>query len=141
MFRLFRIKCGVSKVSYQLSDTSTARLFGVDPRLVEIIDRALTISLIDFGVASGRRSAQEQNELYISGASNCDGYKVLSKHQFGRAVDLYAYQQKALWTKADLALVACAMLESAAALGVPLQWGGKWRSFPDYPHFEIAEDK
>ena len=128
-------------MSYQLSDTSTARLLGVDPRIIKVIDRALKISLIDFGVASGRRSAKEQNELYISGASNCDGYKLLSNHQSGRAVDLYAYEHKALWSKADLSLVACAMLESAAALGVPLQWGGTWRSFPDYPHFEIAEDK
>ena len=128
-------------MSYKLSDTSKARLIDVDPRLVEIIDRALTISLTDFGVASGRRSAQEQNELFLAGASLCDGYEKTSNHQFGRAVDLYAYQQKALWTKADLALVACAMLESAAALGVPLQWGGKWRGFPDYPHFQIPEDE
>jgi len=124
-------------VGYKLSDTSKARLIDVDPRLTAIIDLALTISLTDFGVASGRRSAQEQKELYIAGASNCDGYKVLSKHQSGRAVDLYAYEHKALWTKEDLSLVACAMLESAAALGHPLKWGGKWRGFPDYPHFEL----
>jgi len=113
----------------------------VDPRLVEIVNLALTISLTDFGVASGRRDAQEQNELYLAGKSRCDGFKVLSNHQSGLAVDLYAYDQKALWTREDLSLVACAMLESAAALGVPLQWGGKWRGFPDYPHFQIPEDR
>jgi len=128
-------------MSYQLSDTSQARLIGVDPRLVEIVNLALTISLTDFGVASGRRDAQEQNELYLAGKSRCDGFKVLSNHQSGLAVDLYAYDQKALWTREDLSLVACAMLESAAALGVPLQWGGKWRGFPDYPHFQIPEDR
>ena len=109
----------------------------MDPHLVEIVNLALTISLTDFGVASGRRSAKEQNELFIAGASMCDGYEKTSNHQFGRAVDLYAYDQKALWTREDLSLVACAMLESAAALGYPLKWGGKWRGFPDFPHFEL----
>ena len=124
-------------MTYQLSATGRARLNGVDHRLVEIINLALKISLIDFGVASGRRDAQEQNALYLEGKSKCDGYEVLSNHQSGLAVDLYGYNKRALWGKADLALVACAMLEAAAELGHPLKWGGKWRGFPDYPHFEL----
>ena len=124
-------------MNYKLSSTGQARLKGVDKRLVDIINLALKISLIDFGVASGRRDATEQNALYLEGKSQCDGFEDLSNHQHGLAADLYAYDQKALWGKADLALVACAMLEAAAELGHALKWGGKWRNFPDYPHFEL----
>jgi len=36
-----------------------------------------------------KRSAQEQKRLYKKGLSKLDGYKKKSKHQFGKAIDIY----------------------------------------------------
>jgi len=36
-----------------------------------------------------KRSAEEQNRLFKEGKSKCDGYKKISKHQQGLAVDIY----------------------------------------------------
>jgi hypothetical protein len=35
------------------------------------------------------RSAQEQKVLFDAGLSKCDGYKILSAHQKGLALDIY----------------------------------------------------
>ena len=35
------------------------------------------------------RSAEEQNRLYKKGVSGCDGYKKKSRHQYGKAMDIY----------------------------------------------------
>jgi len=36
-----------------------------------------------------KRSPEEQKRLFDAGLSKCDGVKVISKHQIGRAVDIY----------------------------------------------------
>ncbi len=36
-----------------------------------------------------KRSDEEQAHLYIKGKSQCDGIKKISKHQTGRAMDIY----------------------------------------------------
>jgi len=35
------------------------------------------------------RSAEEQNRLFQKGVSGCDGYKKKSRHQSGKAMDIY----------------------------------------------------
>lgn len=115
---------------------------GVDPRLIEISDLALTLSPIDFGIPStgGLRTAETQHQLFLDGKSKADGYEARSKHQDGIALDFYAYVDgKASWDKEHLAVVAAAHLQAASALGYKLQWGGLWRSFKDYPHVQLAE--
>ena len=62
---------------YKLSEASKERLEGVDSRLLEIIDLALTISKIDFGIPrdGGIRTPEQQNKLFNDGLSKCDGYE------------------------------------------------------------------
>ena len=43
----------------------------------------------DFLIDYCLRSAEEQNRLFKAGKSKCDGYKIKSAHQFGKAVDIY----------------------------------------------------
>ena len=84
-------------MTFKLSKTSLGQLEGVDERLVECVKLALTKSTVDFGVASGMRTAEEQNELFKAGLSKCDGYEKLSYHQSGKAVDFYGWVQDALF--------------------------------------------
>jgi hypothetical protein len=46
---------------------------------------------------------------------------------------------KASWEKEHLAIIAAAMLQASAQLGYELKWGGLWKSWQDFPHFEIRD--
>lgn len=45
---------------------------------------------LDFCIleSGGYRTAEQQNALFKKGVSKCDGYKLISNHQYGKAVDL-----------------------------------------------------
>ncbi len=128
-------------MSYSFSKKSIQRREGVDPRLIEISDLAITISTIDFGIPSdgGIRTTERQAALCAEGLSKCDGYKNKSYHQSGKALDVYAYiDGHASWQREHLALVATAMLQAASQLGHKLEWGGHWPW--DMPHFQLSGD-
>lgn len=128
--------------NFKFGSSSLNRLETVDARLKEVANLALSISKVDFGIPSSGalRTAEEQNKLYHNGKSQLDGYKRKSFHQTGKALDVYAYVNgKASWEREHLAMVACAMLQAASALGYKLEWGGHWCTFVDMPHFELGE--
>lgn len=138
---------------YVLSTRSKQRREGIDPRLVEISDLAITLSVIDFGhpAYAGLRSSETQNQLYQKGLSACDGYVYISNHQKGIALDFYAYVNgKASWEHDHLAMVAAAFFQAASILGYKIKWGGLWKTdsseringIPygwDMPHIELID--
>lgn len=127
---------------YKFSQSSLDNRAGVDYRLIEISDRAIQLTRVDFGIpgTGGLRTAQQQHDLFKMGKSNADGFSDKSYHQTGRALDVYAFVDgKASWEKEHLAMVATAMLQAANELGYPLEWGGLWKSFVDMPHFQLPE--
>ena len=127
---------------FKLGKNSIKNLTGVDGRLIEIADLAITLSNIDFGIPStgGLRSVEDQAKLFDDGKSKADGVNNKSYHQSGKAIDLFAFVDgKASWDKLHLALCAAAMLQAAAQLGYPLRWGGNWKSWQDMPHFELKD--
>lgn len=128
--------------NFALSASSKRNLHGVTPKLIEVIELALTITGIDFGIPKdgGLRTAAQQNELFKARKSQLDGYSKKSNHQTGNAFDVFAYVNgKASWDESHLTHVATAILSAASQLGVPIKWGGHWRNFKDMPHFELAE--
>jgi peptidoglycan L-alanyl-D-glutamate endopeptidase CwlK len=113
---------------------------GINMDLRRVADRAIQITKVDFGIpdTGGLRDAEIQNWLFKSGKSNCDGYEKLSNHQSGNALDFYAYVDgKASWDEGHLAQVAAAFLQASIELGIPIKWGGLFKSFKDYPHVEL----
>ena len=125
---------------FRFSSRSLERRKGVDLRLIEISDLALEKSVIDFGIPEygGLRTEQDQRSLFTAGSSKCDGIINISYHQTGKALDVYAYVDGShSYTRENMAMVACAMLESASVLGYKLRWGGLWPW--DMPHFELAD--
>ena len=79
---------------FRLSNRSKENREGIDPRLIEIDDLAIKITLVDFGHGpfAGKRTAPVQNGLFLDGRSKADGYDKLSNHQLGKALDFYAAQ-------------------------------------------------
>ena len=130
---------------YTLGKKSLENLKGVNPILIEILERALEISSdrvdgVDFTIinTAGVRTPQQQNRLFREGVSNADGYKKISKHQTGDALDVVPYLNGgASWDEKELLKVAVCMLQASKELGYNLKWGGFWRTFKDLPHYQL----
>ena len=117
---------------YKLSLRSKQKLSGVHPDLVDVVQRAIEITEQDFSVLEGLRSIERQKELYKSGKSKT----MNSRHLTGHAVDLAPYPLS--WDWEYFYPIADAMNEAAKELGVDVEWGGDWKSFPDGPHFQLS---
>lgn len=119
---------------FRFSQRSEDNLKGVHPDLVRVVRRALTLSEVDFGVIEGLRTMARQQELVKAGASQT----MKSRHLTGHAVDLAAFVGGSIrWDWPLYHKIASAMKAAAAAEGVPIEWGGDWKSFKDGPHFQL----
>lgn len=123
---------------FMLGSRSVSRLKGVHPDLVAVVNRAIKLTEVDFAVLEGLRTHTRQIELVKAGASQT----MNSRHLTGHAVDLGAYVGGAVrWDWPLYYKIAAAMKKAAAELGVPIEWGGDWKSFKDGPHFQLSRKK
>jgi len=112
-------------------------LSGIHPDLARIVRRAAQNATVDFTVTEGLRTAERQRRLVAAGASRT----MNSRHLTGHAVDLAAkVGGQVRWDWPLYARLAETMKAAAADLGLPLAWGGDWRSFRDGPHFELPRE-
>jgi len=139
-------------MTYALGPQSRARLQGVHPDLVKVVQRAIELTDQDFMVLEGVRTPARQRELYAQGRT-APGPKVTwtlnsnhfvnPKTGFGHAVDLVPFPVD--WSHAKLDVVSKAMFAAAWELGVPIRWGADWdrdgkpreKGETDSPHFEL----
>lgn len=145
---------------FSFGEQSLKKLEGVHKDLVKVMKLAITNSPYDFKISNGVRTSAEQYALYCQGrtvltdkkgnklkkVTNCDGITKKSNHQvkadgFGYAVDIALLNpnnpKEVIWN--DIAMytkVANHILKIAKEQGVNLEWGGNWKDFKDYPHFE-----
>ena len=133
---------------YRFSRTSEKRLMYLHTNLQKFFIELLKISPYDFSISQGVRSAEEQNKLYQQGRTtsgkiitNCDGYKIKSKHQIredglGHAGDIAVLiDGKAIWEEKYYKEVARAGRVLMQKYNI--EWGGDWEKFKDLPHFEF----
>lgn len=121
-------------MSFRLSARSRARLVGVHPALVAVVERAIAETPVDFMVTEGLRTAERQAVLVKAGAS----LTVRSRHLTGHAVDVAALiEGQVRWDWPLYARIAQAFKSASKTLSVPIVWGGDWRSLKDGPHFEL----
>jgi len=120
--------------SFVLGARSKARLVGVHPDLVKVVERAIQITPIDFTVLEGVRTLATQRKYVANGASRT----LRSRHLTGHAVDLAPLVSgKVSWHWPHYHILAPAMKQAAAELRIPIEWGGDWRSFKDGPHWQL----
>jgi len=130
------------KNNFALGRASMKNLDRVDKRWYQILQTAIKLTRVDFGIPStgGYRTVEQQRELFNTGASLCDGLTNRSRHQSGLAVDVFAYVNgKAGYKTSDLDKIATAILQAALIHGHKISWGGLWTNFVDRPHFELLE--
>lgn len=146
---------------YKFSKKSIDVLSTIYGPLEALCRSVLSNSPYDFGIPStgGKRTADEQNELFNKGWSKLDGYNKKSYHQSGLAVDIAIYDEHGLCYKCidkyeEVSRVFMKQFQKMKNIGIfpknsYLRWGGDWNrngilvnedpkeSFVDLPHFEI----
>ena len=121
-------------MTFKLGPRSVARLKGVHPDLVKVVERAIQLSTVDFTVLEGLRTIERQKALVDAGSSQT----MNSRHLDGHAVDLGAWVDGQVdWSWPLYSRIADAMKRAAKEVGVPIEWGGSWTKFPDGPHFQL----
>ena len=119
---------------YVLGTVSKNNLKGVHPDLVKVVEKAITLTEIDFRVTEGLRSKTRQIELVNKGASKT----LNSRHITGHAVDVVALIGGSVrWDWPLYDKIAKAFKQAAQELNIPIIWGGDWKNFKDGPHFEL----
>lgn len=138
--------------NFKLSKRSKKYLSGVNKNLIKLIERVIKKSPFDFGIPQygGMRTAQEQNNLFhkIPKVTQLDGFKKKSYHQTGNAFDIFIfYDGKAVWAGHEEKYMAVwkvieeefnsMKVEGIFSENEFIQWGGNWKRFKDYPHFQM----
>ena len=119
----------------KFSNTSLARLMKCHPDLKAIMFEA--IELMDFSVLCGFRGKDEQEEAFRTGHSK--KHWPMSKHNKipSLAVDIAPYPID--WSNTgQFEKLADVVKQVALSKGIKIRWGGDFKSFKDYPHFELV---
>ncbi|MNO74582.1 Peptidoglycan L-alanyl-D-glutamate endopeptidase CwlK precursor [compost metagenome] len=123
---------------------SASKLTGLHPVVRQATERLIERSFargVPILITQGLRTIAEQDALYAQGRTKPGqivtqargGY---SNHNFGVAIDfclLLPDGKSVSWTVAKEWMT---VVDIAKALG--FEWGGDWKSFKDYPHFEMC---
>lgn len=122
-----------------LSTKSLELLEGVHPDLRKIVLQCAAKSKIDFIVTEGKRTLARQKELVSQGASKTMKSRHLpSADGKSRACDLAVkISGKVRWDWPLYSSLAREMKTAAVQVGIPLEWGGDWKSFKDGPHYQL----
>lgn len=129
-------------MSREWDSISTARLKGVHPDLVRGMFRALQDAPFPFRVIDGLRTVARQRELVRIGASKT----MRSRHLTGHAVDIVPLvdldrdgrlETEELFNWPLINQLAPVVKAAFKAEGVPIEWGGDWRTFKDGPHWQL----
>ena len=115
-------------MTFKLSNSSRAKLEGVHPLLVKVIETAIQRTQTDFGVVCGVRTLAEQQELFDKGASKTmNSNHLIQDDGYSHAVDLMAYVgSRGSWELSLYDDLADAMKIAAEEHGAHIRWGGSW---------------
>ena len=125
-------------MAFSLSSRSRGKLEGVHPDMVAVVETAITLTKVDFGVTYGVRTLEEQKRLYESGRSQTMNSKHLLQDDTGysHAVDVVAYDgSDVVWEINVYDDICDAFKQAAEEKGVSIKWGAAWsegdiRSYP-----------
>lgn len=129
-----------------LNERSKKNLVGVHPDLIRVVDEAYDLAQaegFDFIITEGVRTMKRQRALVAQGLSQT----LKSRHIPGadglsKAIDFAVLIEGELtWKFASFKPVADCFKKAAEKLGVPIIWGGDWKSLRDGPHIELDRRK
>lgn len=101
----------------------------------------------EYKAISGNRTWEEQEKIYAQGRTApgkivTNAKPGFSNHNYGIAVDMGVFKE-GKYLDGSKPSEAEAFHRKAAEIGAKynLEWGGSWKSFKDYPHFEWRTGK
>lgn len=94
------------------------------------------IKEIDCTIICGYRGKKEQNIAFAEGNSKLQYPNSRHNTYPSQAVDVapYPIDWKDIKRFKDLSKV---VFKHAAILGIDIEWGGDWKKFKDYPHYQL----
>ena len=119
------------------------KVTGLHPKLITAATHTVTEAKargLIVAIHSGLRTAEEQEKLYAKGRTIEGDIVTNSKafdswHNYGLAVDIVFKDEKGnfTWNKK------LSDWEDLGKVGelFGLEWGGRWKKFPDFPHFQL----
>ena len=130
-------------MAFSLSSRSRGKLEGVHPDMVAVVERAIELTKVDFGVTYGVRTLDEQKRLYESGRSQTMNSKHLLQDDTGysHAVDVVAYDGSDVVWEINVYDDICDAFKKAAEMhGVAIKWGAAWSEGDIRSYRGTAED-
>lgn len=130
-------------MAFSLSSRSRGKLEGVHPDMVAVVETAITLTKVDFGVTYGVRTMEEQKRLYESGRSQTMNSKHLLQDDTGysHAVDVVAYDGSDVVWEINVYDDICDAFKKAAEMhGVAIKWGAAWSEGDIRSYRGTAED-
>ena len=130
-------------MAFNLSSRSLGKLENVHPDMVAVVERAIQITKIDFGVTYGVRTLDEQKKLVASGRSQTMNSKHLIQEDSGyaHAVDVVAYDgSNVVWEINVYDDICDAFKQAAEEIGVSIKWGAAWSEGDIRSYSGTAED-
>ena len=142
---------------FKFGNKSKERLNTCHKDIQLIMNEAIKISNVDFGIAEGHRSLEKQLQYFKQGKSKIDGVTKKGKHNYtpSLAVDIFPYlENEANWDKEHLSYLSgvihavSEILFTQGKITHKIRWGGNWdmdgvilidQSFDDRPHFELVK--
>lgn len=120
--------------AFMLGKKSRSNLQGVHKQLVQVVERSIELTGVDFQVFEGLRTRERQAKLVAAGASQTmDSRHFTGADGYGHAVDLVPMidfdDDGDLDLRWDWSLsyrVADAVRRASVELKVPVRWGGVW---------------
>lgn len=126
-------------MSIELDPRSKRHLRGVHPDLARVIEHAAQLSTIPFRVIEGARTVERQKKLVAQGYSKTmNSRHIPGENGLAHAADVVPIVNgKVSWSWPHYRPLAEVIKRAARELGVPVEWGGDWKSFQDGPHWQL----
>lgn len=124
---------------FTLTKGDRAKLRGVHPDIVAVVERAAELSDRPFRVLEGLRTLERQRQLKAKGASKTlNSRHIKADNGYGHAVDIAPLDNgQVSWSWPLYTPLAKVMKQAARELDVPIEWGGDWVKFRDGPHWQL----
>ncbi len=118
------------------------RLEGVHPAMTAVVERAIQLTDVDFGVTQGVRTLDEQKANVAAGRSQTMASKhLLQDDGFSHAVDVVAYVGSDVSWELNMYDNICDAFKTAAEeVGCSVKWGAAWSEGDIRTYPSSAED-
>jgi peptidoglycan L-alanyl-D-glutamate endopeptidase CwlK len=121
-----------------LSDKNLAKLAGAHPDLQKVIKHAAALSSIDFTILEVQRTLERQKQLMAQGATRTMKSRHLVTGGYSHACDIAPLDGgQVSWAWPLYFKLAPIIKQAAKEVGVPIEWGGDWKTFKDGPHWQL----